>query len=256
MESSKHCIDAPAQLAAAMRHWYASHAGRLLLADVRSRLDEVLASRFGYHAVQIGCVASDFDLLAASRIKHRVCMDIDPCAAELIASPAALPFDADCIDLLLLMHTLDFSAEPHRVLREAERVLIPEGCLILVGFNPWSLYGLWGGLLGWRGRAPWCGHFYSGARLRDWLSLLGFVVDSCDYSSFRPPLQRPRLLQRLKALEQIGRRAFPMFGGARLVVARKRVSTLTPLKPRWERRRSLVPAGLAGPSARIDCNAR
>jgi SAM-dependent methyltransferase len=183
-------------------------------------------------------------------------MDVDSVAADVIGDPAALPFDADSIDLILLMNTLDFAVDPHRILREAERVLIPEGHLILVGFNPWSWYGLWASLSGWRERAPWCGHFYTNGRLKDWLSLLGFVTESCDYRGFRPPIQRARLLQRLAPLERIGSRAFPMFGGVRLVVARKRISTLTPLKPSWQRRRTLVPAGLAGPSARLRSHAR
>jgi SAM-dependent methyltransferase len=256
MEVRERCAQAPTQVSAALRHWYASHAGTLLLRDIHMRLDELLAERFGYHALQIGCLIPDLDLLAGSRINHRVCMDVDALAADVVGDAAALPIDADSIDLVLLMNTLDFAADPHRVLREVERVLIPEGHLILVGFNPWSLYGVWASLTGWRARVPWCGHFYSAARIKDWLSLLGFVTESCDYRGFRPPIQRAGLLQRLAPLERIGGRVFPVFGGARLIVARKRVSTLTPLRPSWQGRRRLVPAGLAKPTARLRSHAR
>ncbi len=251
METKHRCVQAPAQLSAAMGDWYGTHAGQLLLADIKSRLNEVLAERFGYHALQIGCLASGLDLMAASRINHQVCLDTNALAADVVADVAALPFDADCIDLVLLMHTLDFAADPHQVLREVERILIPEGCLIVIGFNPWSLYGLWSLALGWRNQAPWCGHFYSSARLKDWLSLLGFETETCDYRGFRPPIQRAGLLQRLAPMERIGCSVLPLIGGVRLLVARKRVATLTPLKPRWQQRRGIIPGKLAEPSARI-----
>lgn len=233
-----------------MREWYATQAGTLLLAEIRSRLDEALPEMFGYHAVLVGCVAPPMDLLNASPIKHRVCLDADPAGADVIAAADALPFDADCVDVLVLMHTLEFAAEPHRVLREAERVLIPEGRLIVVAFNRWSLYGLWSVILRSRDKAPWCGRFYPTMQLKDWLSLLGFVTDRCDFLGFRPPVQRARLLQRLSPMERVGRRVLPFLGGACLLIARKQVSTLTPLKPSWKRRTGLLPGKLAEPSAR------
>jgi SAM-dependent methyltransferase len=250
MEIRHRCEPTPRQLAAAMRDWYGTRGGELLLGDIKSRLDGLLGEKFGYHALQIDCLAPQVDLLAGSRISHRIGMDIDMLAADVVADSGALPFDADSIDLVLLMHSLDFAVDPHRVLREVERVLIPEGHLIVVGFNPWSLYGLWRLVLRGRRQAPWCGHFYSSARLKDWLSLLGFVSETCEYLGFRPPIQRPRLLRRLAPMEGIGRTAVPVLGGVRLLLAQKRVATLTPLKPRWQRRPSLVSGKLAGPAAR------
>jgi SAM-dependent methyltransferase len=240
---------------AAVCNWYATEAGRLLAAEIKNGLDQVLPDIFGYHAVQLGCMEPQLALLSASRIKHRVRLDIHP-AADVVADSAALPFKADCIDLILLMHTLDFAADPQPILREVERVLIPEGRLILVGLNPWSLYGLWGLLPRRREQAPWCGHFYSATKLRDWLSLLGLFVESCDYRGFRPPLQQTRLLERLALMERVGRRVFPFVGAARVIVARKRVATLTPLKPRWHRRGVLVPGKLGEPAARLRAHGR
>lgn len=238
-------------MTAAMRDWYATRAGALLLRDIKHCLDRLLPEIFGYHAAQIGCVAPHLDLMEGSRIKHWVGVDVKPLSADLAAAAIALPFDADCIDLMVLWHTLDFATEPHVVLREVERVLIPEGRLIVVGFNPWSVYGLWRLALGWRGRAPWCGHFFSTSRLKDWLSLLGLVIDTCEYCGFRPPIQRARILRRLASMERFGCATFPVFGGVRLLVARKRVTTLTPLKPIWGRRGGLAPGKLTEPAARV-----
>lgn len=250
MERQHRCEHTSVHASAILRDWYTTSAGRLLLADIKTSLDTLLAEVFGYHAVQVGCLALDVDLLAGSRISHRVCVDRDPLSAKVMAENRALPFDADSVDLVVLMHTLDFAADPQAVLREIERILIPEGRLVVVGFNPWSAYGLWRLALGSRNRPPWCGHFYSSSKLKDWLSLLGFVTETWHYCGFRPPIQHVRLLQRLALMERLGRGVCPVFGGVRLLVARKRVATLTPLKPSWQRRRNLVPGKLAEPSAR------
>jgi ubiquinone/menaquinone biosynthesis C-methylase UbiE len=53
-----------------------------------------------------------------------------------------LPFATQSLDLVVLPHVLEFAAEPHQVLREVERVLIPEGQVIICGFNPSSLWGM------------------------------------------------------------------------------------------------------------------
>jgi SAM-dependent methyltransferase len=243
----------PVLISASLCNWYATLAGKLLLTEIKACLDDLLTEVFGYHAVQVGCIALNADLLGGSRIKHQVRIDLDPQVADVVADSAALPLDADCIDLVVLMHTLDFAAQPYNVLREVERVLIPEGRLIVVGFNPWSTYGLWHLALGWRNRPPWCGQFHSNSKLKDWLSLLGFVTERCNYCGFRPPVQHTGLLQRLALMEQIGRRALPIFGGIRMLTARKRVATLTPLKPRWQRR-NLVSGKLAEPSTRAHTN--
>lgn len=242
--------DTAAQLSAAMRAWYATLAGELLLCDIKQRLDGMVPDLFGYHAVQVGSLAPRIDFLDQSRIRHRLRTDFDMSVADVAADGAALPFDADSIDLLLLMHTLDLALEPHQVLREAERVLIPEGRLIVIGFNLWSAYGLWRFARRWQNQVPWCVNFYSGARLGDWLSLLGFEVETCDYVGFAPPLQREKLRARLAPIERLLRGAVPLMGGVRVLLARKQVATLTPLKPSWRRHRSLVPGKLAEPTAR------
>lgn len=241
---------------AGLRHWFGQPLGRSL-ADCEQRLvEENLCNLFGYHLLQVGAPQGR-DLSTASRIGHRMvlvddCLALPPLAGSegCLGRPEALPVAADSIDLLLLPHVLEFTDEPHQVLREAERVLIPEGHVAIVGFSAWSLWGLFRLLLGWRGRAPWCGRFLSPWRVKDWLSLLGFDTVLLRHMHYRPPLGHPGLRQRLLFLERWGARWWPMLGGGYLLVARKRVATLTPIRPRWRPRRALIPAGLAGPTAR------
>jgi SAM-dependent methyltransferase len=199
---------------------------------------------FGYHLVQIGHQGVNEELLKVSPVRNRLVMGIGNATplGELQADPANLPFATDSVDGVLLPHTLDFSLDPHQVLREVERVLIPEGKLLLSGFNPWSL---WGGVRLLRMRSsnpPWCGHFFSSRRILDWLALLGFDLLEIEYLNYRPPFQSQGLLQKLQFLEQIGDKVYANFGGVYIILAVKRVVTITPIRPKWSVKKRVIPA--------------
>ena len=235
-----------------LRAWYNRPVGQLLLEQERQHLDETLPTLFGYHIVQIGCLLGH-DLLSSTRISHSVLIDPDGGGETLrpsvYAYPDSIPIASDSVDVALLPHTLEFERDPHQILREMDRVLIPEGYVVVLGFNPWSLWGLWRLLRRKKGRAPWCGDFLSMTRMKDWLSLLGFDVVKAERYFFRPPLKNRGLMQRLRVMEWLGQRLWPRLAGAYLLVAQKRVATVTPIKPRWQPRRRLL-GDLARPSTR------
>jgi len=132
----------------------------------------------------------DQDLCGASRVSH--CIVISPDtgeAANLYAGGDRLPLASESVDVFVLPHTLEFHPNPHALLREVDRVLIPEGHVVILSFNPWSLWGVFRVLLGWRKQMPWCGQYYSRPRLRDWLSLLGFDYRCGRQIFFKPALQ-------------------------------------------------------------------
>lgn len=236
-----------------LRRWYTRPVGQLLLQMERDELDEILPTLFGYHIVQAGCLLGD-DLMSGSRISNRVLLDPDKdgetLQPTLYAYPDALPVATDSVDVVLLPHTLEFERDPHQVLREADRVLIPEGHVVVLGFNPWSLWGL-RRLLRRRKRhnPPWAGDFLSITRIKDWLALLGFDIVLVHRYFYRPPINRKGILNRLGFIEGLGRRLWPYFSGAYVLVAKKRVATLTPVKQRWRPRPKLV-GDLAGPTTR------
>lgn len=243
-----------------MRRWHVSPLGQLVQQSEQAVLDQVLPNLFGFHLLQVGR-PSEANLLGASRIAHRVVMEEVPGTTRTpgqkggvsyIGEGDRLPIASDCVDVMLLPHTLEFSHRPHEVLREAERVLIPEGHVVILGFNPWSLFGIRRLFSGWRDFSPWCGHYYSTLRLKDWLALLGFDTVLVQHYFFRPPLKNDGIMQRLTALERWGERFWPPLGGGYLMVAKKRVATLTPIKPRWRSRRSLISVRPAEPTARWD----
>ena len=231
-----------------LREWFDTPLGRRLLQQEKRVLDSLLPQLFGYHLVQIGCVGGP-DWLAASRIKHR-CRLATPylpgTGEEASAQCAAdsLPIAGDSVDVVVLAHVLEFELQPHQVLREVERILIPEGHMLLVGFNPLSLWGL-RRLAEFRRRSPWQGRFRTASRIKDWLALLGFELVSQHSVLFAPPFDN-RLLQRQWGfLEASGRRWWPYLGAAYILLAKKRVATLTPIKPRWLSETKSVLAGNA-----------
>lgn len=231
--------------------WFGHGLGEEVSRIETGHLDELLDTLFGYHLIQLGR-PSDAKLFANSRIGHRVIIDSrlsDEAGVGTYSDFAALPLASDSIDLFLLPHTLETDPEPHQTLREVARCLIPEGRVVVVGFNPWSLWGAWRLVVGWRGRIPWCGHFYGTPRLRDWLELLGFETQLVRGLLFRPPLPPTGIMRRLTFLEGWGARWWPFFGGGYILVAQKRVSTLTQIKPRWRSRR-LLHKGVAEPTTR------
>jgi SAM-dependent methyltransferase len=234
-----------------LRAWYASPLGRTLLACEQAELDRVLPNLFGFYLVQVGAVMDEY-LLGSSKVRLQVVLDRDWPVARTTPLPGPvlgvyahggmLPVQSDSIDVVVLPHTLEFEPEPHETLREVERILVAEGHVVILGFNPWSIWGLWR-LVRWKRKEhpPWSGTFRGILRIKDWLALLGFDVVLSRSAFFRPPLHHAGMMRRLLWLERLGTRFWPYLGGVYIIVARKRVVTLTPIRPRWRPRRSLLP---------------
>jgi hypothetical protein len=237
--------DAERSVRARVVEWFGGYLGEALLQAERAEVSQVLPDLFGYHIVQLGVRGPD-DLLGSSRISHRVVMDIGPVPGtppqHPMCVPSALPLASNSIDVMVVPHVLEFEPEAYTVLLEAERILIGEGMLIVLGFHPWSLWGLWRFLFKSPGRVPWCGRFIAPGRVGSWLCDLGFEVVRTRGFYFRPPLADVGNVRRFMFLDRLGARCWPYFGGAYLLLAKKRVVTLTPIVPSW--RGALVPNGV------------
>lgn len=246
------CVD-PGQLSG----WYTTPLGQALEQAEMTVVREALGTLFGFHLLVIAppWQSSPVD---ASRISHRMVMPSGWAPdASLVGSPEQIPLAADTLDLMILPHTLEFVATPHEVLREVDRCLVPEGQVLILGFNPMGLWGLWRLMYGWRRRVPWTGHFISQSRLRDWLALLGFDTLACRPVFFRPPSQSLAGVHRLQLLDRLAGRGWPIPAAGYLLLARKRVVGMTPIRPRWRPRRSLLAgSGLAEPSPRSQSRER
>jgi SAM-dependent methyltransferase len=214
-----------------LQDWFTTPLGQYLLEKERAYLDEVTPDIFGFHALQVGM--PEVDLLRENRITHklRVARAGPP---DVFAQCHELPFATHSIDLVLLPHVLEFAEEPHAILREVDRVMMPEGRLVIVGFNPWSLWGLRSSLGPSRDEHPWNGHFLSLLRVKDWLALLGFDVSAGRLIAYAPPFDNERVRRRFAFMEPAGDRWWAVGGAVYMLQAIKRVRGMRLITPAWQ----------------------
>jgi SAM-dependent methyltransferase len=218
-----------------LSEWLQTPAGQYILAWEQAQFDSAVEDVFGFNAVQVGLPGLDF--LRESRIALKVRAGIDA-GCTLVTEAGRLPLASQSIDLLVLPHLLEFSPQPHRILREAERVLMPEGNIVISGFNPLSLWGA-RRAFGWNRRSPpWSGKFLGLLRLKDWLSLLGFELNGGRFGCYAPPFAQARWLQRCAFMEKAGDRWWPICGGVYVVRAIKRTIGTRLVVPSWRHKRA------------------
>ncbi|SFC36600.1 Methyltransferase domain-containing protein [Polaromonas sp. OV174] len=254
--------------------WLKSPPGAYLLRWESAQFDQAVSDIFGYHALQLGL--AELDALQSNRMPHKwLAMTSLPRASAgpssqetalhenaklatssphvaLVTDSGALPFPESSLDLVVLPHTLELSSDPHATLREVERVLVPEGRVVISGLNPASLWGLrqrrghlYQGLGSDKLFLPRTGEFIGYWRLRDWLRLLNFEVESGRFGCYRPALTSQKWLNRFDWMDAAGERWWPIFGAVYFLTAVKRVRGMRLLEPSWKTRK--VPA--AAPSA-------
>ncbi len=240
------CGEDVASSRAALACWYETPLGQELVESESRIIEEYLPTLFGYFLIQLG--GGYPGVIQSSRVTHCLRLGIaEDGPLNLIGDAHAMPLLGDSVDVVLLPHILEFSSHPHQVLREVDRVLVPDGHVVIVGFNPWSPWQFWRWMLAWKHRPPWCGRFLGHARLRDWLTLLGFEVVEQQGCFYRLPIQNRGFLSRTAWLERLGR-LLPFLAVSYVMVARKRQIRLTPLRLRWRpTTRRVKIAGLVQP---------
>lgn len=222
------------------RLWLQSELGIYLRDREQIVFDQLVTDVFGFNAMQVGM--QDIDLLRNCRIPFT--FRTEASGGNVLSTPEFLPIRENCMDLVLLPHALEFSQNPHQVLREVERVLVPEGHVVISGFNPFSLWGI-KRLFSKHGDYPWNGAFLSQPRIKDWLALLGFEVIAWHMACFVPPFRNPSWRNRFSCLDRVGSSKWQMLGGVYFVIAKKRVLGMRLIKPNWNKAKlkpNLVPA--------------
>jgi SAM-dependent methyltransferase len=233
----------------ALRSWWDSALGRALLAAESELLSEALEDVFGWQLLQIGAWGGGKDLLAGSRTRHRTVLAAPgfPCGADIIGRPSQLPVTSDSIDAAVLPHTLEFATDPYAIIREVDRILVGEGQLLVLGFRPFSVWGL---RARWSrsGFPPGLRRVVSDRRLREWLVLLGYEVVATHRYLYCSPWSGG--LSPGQGSARMLRRGLthPLPASAYLLKARKRVYTLTPIRPRVRERPPAVLGTLVKPT--------
>lgn len=213
--------------------------GEWACAHIQMRLDEWLPRLFGYHMLKLGGLSCELVSEQCS-IQHQVLLDKLNPLRNVEADSYELPFVDKAFDTCLLANQLDYMDDPHRLLREIDRVMIDDGYLIISGVNPCSLMGL-GRLIPWRKNTlPWSGRMFSPLRVRDWLSVLNYeVMEMSCFGLF--PASRHRMC--CVWFENTFSDLIPALGGLYFIVARKRAYPLKPIKSSWGIKKQLSPVG-------------
>ena len=236
-----------------MQQWFETPPGRYLLAWERAEFDRAVADIFGYHALQLGL--PELDALQANRMPHKwlalgeASAVASPVKPDLVTDFSALPFEENSLDLVVLPHSLELNIDPHATLREVERVLVPEGKVVICCLNPASLWGLrqrrahvyrrlgFGELY-----LPDAGDFIGYWRLRDWLRLLSFEVETSSFGCYRPAFATDKWLERFAWMDPVGEHSWPIFGAVYYMVAVKRVRGARLIGPAWKKKKRLAAA--------------
>jgi SAM-dependent methyltransferase len=243
----------PQKAIIALGPWLDTPVGSYVRSWEQARLDMLTADIFGFNAMQIGL--PQIHALQANRMPNKWLTDTHLPSSDdqgqvspivVVHDFAELPFASQSLDLVVLPHVLEFTEEPHQVLREVERVLIPEGQVIVCGFNPASLWGLrqMSGRLTGAHFLPQNGEFISLPRLKDWLKLLSMEVNRGHFGCYAPPCMTDKWLNRFAFMEKAGDRWWPYLGAVYIVQAIKRVRGMRLIGPAWSRKLAKAPQGV------------
>lgn len=233
--------------------WYQQAPGKAVLERERILLNQLLSELNGSHILQIDML-NDERLLNASPIKHKVRVNTEISAgitgSVVAANLTELPFLPNSIDVVVLNHILGFFDEPELLLKEIDSILKPEGHLVVVGFNPFSLWGLIKLYVNTT-LPPWQEKFIPAIKVRYWLNRLGLSVIDYRTVFFPPPLENANILRKLDFMEALGQLYFQNLGAVYILVAQKKRIPLTLMPAKTKRQKHELTAGVLEPTTRI-----
>ena len=212
--------------------------GELILEEINRQLSPWWYKFFGYHLLKIGTLSGAINSEECS-IRNQVTLSTSKMIGDVMADIDDLPFLEHSVDVSILSHALEFALDPHHVVREANRVLIPNGYLVLTGFNPISLAGLNKLIPHRRKQSPWNERFFSPMRVKDWLHLMGYEILSdqrCIHSTLGSNTLENKSGENgfSQHWQRFADKYFSNLGSVYVIIAKKRVLPLTPIKPKWK----------------------
>jgi len=213
--------------------WQQLSNGQHLKVQTQQRVNDVIAQCFGYHLLKLGQLSTQLQTDKCP-INHQINCAEHGDDLGIRSDLHHLPFQDSTIDLCILVHELDFSSDPHQLLREIDRVLTLDGTLIISGYNPYSIFGC-RTLLSRQNTHT--ARLFSPNRVIDWLHLLGFEIKQKQHFDYISPHPKSPLS---KLIENIGQRYLSFFCSVYFIVAKKQSTPMTPIKSSFEFRRTVI----------------
>ncbi len=228
--------------------WQSSRLGEALKNAEQKALNAILPHFFGYYLLQVSIPEVRYDLSASPILRHFHVNHDDTFSHTnnvLHALSSELPVATNSIDVVLLPHVLEFIDDPHVILREACRVVIPEGYIIILCFNPYSLWGLQKTFKRARQQLPWLGDFIAANTIQNWLTAYDFEIVKRHAVFFRFASNSESILKEQSMLDTLGQRYWPQHGAVSVLFAKKKQFSVTPLRVRWQKRKAVSVKGIS-----------
>ncbi|MGV8927661.1 MAG: class I SAM-dependent methyltransferase [Ewingella sp.] len=210
--------------------WEDIPCGEYYRAALEQHLQACWGKLYGFHLLKLGNLSAELDT-STCPISHQVNVAEAGANLHVQGDHYHLPFAHKSVDACLIAHTLAYAEDPHRILREVDRVLIDDGWLVLSCFNPLSLLGMGKMMPFFRKRQPYASRMFTLMRLLDWLGLLNYevIVKTC----FQVLPWSPKGGEMLNT-------HLPALGCMTMIVARKRTLPLTPTAKKVPARRQAI----------------
>lgn len=240
--------------------WQETIYGKTILNWEQEVFEDLSHNIFGYYALQLGLTSHDFlnknrmpYKWHAQLVEEQQSVQLPNTVDDIVLCPEYLPFAKNSVDLIVLPHTLETSDNPMQVLREVERVLVPEGRILLSCVNPWRNFTAGLQKKSFKkieGSNPSYAHqeWLSFQRITDWLKLLGFEVELLSFGGHSPVVQSLSVIEKTKNLDRIIAKLWPTSGVVFVIQAVKRVPSIRLLSPQWQT--SSKPSSLGVPVRR------
>lgn len=153
----------------------------------------------------------------------------EPCAVSLVFDEE-LPLADGSVDMVLMVHSLEFTENPEETLKEIWRVLSPNGRILVAvphRRGVWSRFE----------HTPFgSGRPYSHGQLSKLLRAANFTPIAKAEALFFPPTRYAAILRAAPMWERLGRRFWPLFSGLIIVEAQKKLYQGLPVAARTSRR--------------------
>jgi SAM-dependent methyltransferase len=218
--------------------WQQLPNGDVLLFQTQQRINYYLPRCFGYHLLKLGQLSCQLST-SESTITHQISCANSGDNLGIEADIHQLPFQESTIDLCILAHELDFSSDPHQLLREIDRVLTLDGTLIISGYNPISWFGLKSFL---QPKHPQTARLFLPSRVIDWLHLLGFEIQQKQHFDF---ISHKATNSVSFCIESIGQRYLPYFCSVYFIIAKKKTTPMTKVKSAFKFKTQIRPGQTA-----------
>lgn len=213
----------------ALARWFNTPFGRTLVGFEAEACKQISPRTPGYRAAQLA-VSPDCSLMQGFTQQHKFTLTArDQLSGGCVCDFKRLPLPSDSIDAFLLHHVLDFTPEPHEVLGEVARTVAPGGHIVVIGFNPYSFFGMSKWVAGlFSSQQVWRHNSLRKSRVVDWLRLLGFKMLTVQVGGTPTPVTNLSDRDSSRIVKRATADAFYV------LFARKQATPLTPVRhPRW-----------------------